>query len=383
MKSDIFKKYIGIFILSVLIIAVYKTFDSIGIVFSYISRFVHLLMPVVSAFAIAFILFPACKKLETSFRSLKLKFVSAHCRGFAITTVYLGALAIVIGFFWILLPMVFRSITELVKQLPFIIENVGKFLTTFEFAGYSMKPLLEKITIYDVMSVFNLGNVREVLQGVAGFSKGIINVFLAIIISVYILSDRAGLLHSADKVFSLIVPSDRKSILKKYANHSFRIMYRYIYCQLLDVVIVFSLSFIALGILGVDYAPVLAMFIGVFNIIPYFGATIACTLAALLTVFTSSISKGIIVAVVLIVLQQLDANIIQPRLVRDTLRVKPFWVLFGVLVGGGLFGMMGIILAVPVIALFKTIFEDICDYHAADMKNAVTEDSPDTKETEK
>ncbi len=383
MKSDLFKKYIGIFILSVLIIAVYKTFDSIGLVFSYIGRFLHLLMPVVAAFAIAFILFPACKKLETSFRSLKIKFISSHCRGFAITTVYLGALAIVIGFFWILLPMVFKSITELVKQLPFIIENVGKFLTSFEFAGYSMKPILEKITIYDVMSVFNLGNVQEVLQGVAGFSKGIINVFLAIIISVYILSDRAGLLQSADKVFSLIVPHDKKSMLKKYINRSFRIMYRYIYCQLLDVVIVFTLSFIALGILGVDYAPVLAMFIGIFNIIPYFGATIACTLAALLTVFTSSLSKGIIVAVVLIVLQQLDANIIQPRLVRDTLKVKPFWVLFGVLVGGGLFGMMGIILAVPLIALFKTIFEDIYDYHATNMKNDKTEYASDTKETEK
>ena len=362
MNKDFIKKYISIFILAVLIIAVYKTFDSIGLVFGYIGKFFALLSPVFWAFAIAFILYPACKKLETVYKNFKLKAISKHSRGFAITTVYIGALAIVTGFFWILLPMVFDSIRELIKQLPHIIEKIGSSLYSFEFAGYSMKSVLDKITIHDVMSVFNLGNVQEVVNSLAGFSKGIINIFLAIIISVYILSDRTSLIRSAEKIFSLIITPRKKAILTKYAHHSFRIMYRYIYCQLLDVVIVFSLAFIALGLLGVNYAPVLAMFIGVFNIIPYFGATIACAFAALLTAFSASITKGIIVAIVLIVLQQLDANLIQPKLVKDTLKVKPFWVLFGVLVGGGLFGMVGIILAVPVMALFKTAFEDIYNY---------------------
>lgn len=374
MKKDVIKKYISIFILAILIIAVYKTFDSIGLVFGYIGRFFGILSPVFLAFAIAFILFPACRKLETSFRGFKFKFISLHSRGLAITTVYLGALAIVVGFFWILLPMVFTSISELLKQLPSIIEKVGSFLYSVEIAGYSMKPILDNITIYDVMSIFNINNVQEVVHSLADFSMGIINIFLSIIISIYILADRTSLLEEADKFFTLVIPRDKKAVLSKYVRHSFAIMYRYIYCQLLDVVIVFTLSFIALGIMGVDYAPVLAMFIGVFNIIPYFGATIACALTALLTALTDSVSAGIIVAVVLIVLQQLDANLIQPKLVKDTLKVKPFWVLFGVLLGGGLFGMIGILLAVPVIALIKIVFEDIYDYYTVS-KN--TSDSKD------
>ncbi len=365
MKHKYITKNISIFILAVLIIAVYKTFDSIGIVFGYIGDFFKLFVPIIGAFAIAFILHPVCNRLENLFRRIKFRTFSSHCRGWAITTVYLAALAIVAGFFSIILPMFFTSITELVQQLPAIIERIGKFLYSFEIGGYTLKPMLDKITINEVMSSFNFDSVQTFVNSLAGLSKGIINIFLVIIISVYILADRVGLMKTAGKLVDLIVPAKSRSILKKYANKTFFIMYRYIYCQIVDVVIVFAMAFIALSILGVKYAPILAVIVGVFNVIPYFGATVACALAALLTVFTASFSKGVIVAVVLIVLQQIDANIIQPRLVRDTLMVKPFWVLCGISIGGGLFGFFGILLAVPVMALCKTLFEDLYDYQMA------------------
>ena len=76
----------------------------------------------------------------------------------------------------------------------------------------------------------------------------------------------------------------------------------------------------------------------------------------------------------LIILQQLDANLIQPKLVKDTLKVKPFWVLVGVLLGGGLFGMIGILLAVPVIALIKIVFEDIYDYYTVGKNTSHSKD---------
>ncbi len=362
MKREAIKKNIGIFILAVMIIAVYKTFDSIGVVFGYIGRFLRLLIPIFTAFAIAFILFPLCRKLEDVYRKLKIKFVSSHTRGFAIATVYIAFLGLTAGFFAVILPMLFESITDLIQNLPQIIEKVRIYLYSLDFSGYTLKPFLDKITIDEIMAVFDLKNVQTFISSVAGFSKGIINVFLAIIISVYILSDRNGLLTTADKIMYITVPNKNRPLILKYIESTFNIMYRYIYCQLIDVVIVFLLVFTALSIMGVRYSLVLALFVGIFNLIPYFGATIACTIAALLTAFTATFSKGILVAVVLIVLQQLDANLIQPRLVRDTLKVKPFWVLCGVTVGGGLFGILGILLAVPVMALFKNIFEDWYSY---------------------
>lgn len=379
MKRDAIKKNIGIFILAVMIIAVYKTFDSIGVVFGYIGRFLKLLVPIFTAFAIAFILFPLCKKLEDVFRRFKIKFVSSHTRGFAIATVYIAFLGLTAGFFAVILPMLFASITDLIQNLPQIIEKVRIYLYSLDFGGYTLKAFLNKITIDEIMAVFDLKNVQTVISSVAGFSKGIINVFLAIIISIYILSDRNGLLTTADKIMYITIPKKNKPLIMKYIESTFNIMYRYIYCQLIDVVIVFLLVFTALSIMGVRYSLVLALFVGVFNLIPYFGATIACTIAALLTAFTATFSKGILVAVVLIVLQQLDANLIQPRLVRDTLKVKPFWVLCGVTVGGGLFGILGILLAVPVMALFKNIFEDWYNYRT-EVKSASNEETKQSEE---
>lgn len=379
MKREHITKNISIFVLAVLIIAVYKTFDSIGVVFGYIGKFFRLLIPVLAAFAIAFILHPVCRRLEDFYRKFKFKLISSHSRGAAIITSYLAVAALVIGFFSVILPILFTSITDLVLRLPGIIENVGKYLYSVEIGGYTLKPFLDKLTINEVMSYFNLENMQTFVSSLAGLSKGIVNVFLAIIISVYILADRVGLLDTADKLMSLALPEKNKAVFLKYVNRTFSIMYKYAHCQLIDVIIVFALAFVALTVLGVDYALVLAMFVGIFNLIPYFGATIACTLTALLTAFTESFSKGILVAVVLIVFQQIDANLIQPKLVRDTLKVKPFWVLCGVAVGGGLFGIIGILLAVPVMALFKTIFEDFYDYRMSlksndsDTKNKASE----------
>lgn len=373
MKKEDITKNISIFILAVLIIAVYKTFDSLGFVFENIFSFLKLCIPVVGALVIAFILHPICKKMEDFLRKCKKPFLTKHCRGISITSTYLAALAIMAGFFAVILPMIFKSVTELVQQLPSIAAKFIKTLYSINYGGLSLKTFIDKITIYDVISAFNLDNVQSFMQSVAGFSKGIFNVVLSIIISVYILADRAGLLETADKIATLIIPKKTKPFLTKYTNHTFSIMYRYVYCQLIDALIVTVMSFIALSILGVKYAPILALFIGVFNLIPYFGATIACALSALLTVFTATLSKGIAVAVILIILQQVDANIIQPRIVRDTLKVKPFWVLCSVLIGGGLFGMVGVLLAVPVAALIKTIFDDYYDYHIANSKEEAHE----------
>ena len=105
----------------------------------------------------------------------------------------------------------------------------------------------------------------------------------------------------------------------------------------------------------------MALITGLFNLIPYFGAITATVLAGLITAFTKNFTSGLIVVAVLIVLQQLDANFIQPKLLSGSLNVRPFWVIMGILIGGGLFGFIGIFLAVPLIAMLRIIALDILE----------------------
>ena len=115
----------------------------------------------------------------------------------------------------------------------------------------------------------------------------------------------------------------------------------------------------------VKYAPLLGFFIGFFNMIPYIGAIIAVGISAIITLITGGVSQAIWMLIVTIILQQIDANIINPKIIGQSLKISPLLVIFAVTVGGAYFGILGMFLAVPVIAVVRIIVEDYIDYKIA------------------
>ena len=115
-------------------------------------------------------------------------------------------------------------------------------------------------------------------------------------------------------------------------------------------------------IMGIKYAPLLGFFIGLFNMIPYIGAIIAVAISALVTLITGGLSQTIWMLIVVIILQQIDANIINPRIVGQSLKISPLLVIFAVTVGGAYFGILGMFLAVPIVAVLKILVEDYINY---------------------
>ena len=149
--------------------------------------------------------------------------------------------------------------------------------------------------------------------------------------------------------------------MDKYFNNSNEIFFKFIASQFLDAVVVGVLVTIALSIMGIKYAPLLGFFIGLFNMIPYVGAIIAVAISAIITLITGGVSQTIWMLIVVIVLQQIDANIINPNIIGQSLKVSPLLVIFAITVGGAYFGMLGMFLAVPVIAIVKIVIEDYID----------------------
>lgn len=103
------------------------------------------------------------------------------------------------------------------------------------------------------------------------------------------------------------------------------------------------------------------MFIGLFNIIPYFGAIIAIVIAVVITLFTGGINQALIMAITVIILQQIDSNIINPKILGDGLKISPVLVIFAVTVGGEFFGIIGMFLSVPIVAIIKVLIMDFID----------------------
>lgn len=377
MKFSEFKRYFQIFVLAVAVIAVYKTFDNLGGIFSAVGSFLSLLSPIVFAFGIAFLLYPLCVKCEKLILNRFPEFFKKRARLVSVLCVYIFVFLILGGIIYMMLPALVASITDFIKMIPQFIENAVKMLNKSQYINIDLSKIDKFIDFQKFLQESGWLDMGVYTSKIVSISTDFINIILSIITSVYILLDRKSLADVCRTIGRLFPGKgkDRYRFLKKYGKKAIDFSYKYMYCVLLDALIVFVLSLVILLIMRVEYAVVLSLMIGIFNVVPYFGAILAGIIAVLITIMTANLSTAIILGVAIFILQQIDCNIIQPHLVKESLDVKPFWVLVGILIGGGIFGIWGIILAVPVMAVLKTIIFDYVEYKSESKDEALKFDS--------
>ena len=367
------KKYLGLFVFGIILIAIYKTFDNFGYIVDWAKNFFSLLTPFIIGGCIAYLLYRPCGKLEELFMKTKVGFISKYRRGFAVVSIYLIFFAAVTLLLFAIIPALARSVKDFVEQLPNIIQGLFDWLNSFGIYEFNSASVLRFFNEYilsadKLFSSFSFDNVNRYAKGVMSVGSTLFDVLLGLVISIYLLLDRKNLKTGFLRIVRQIIPQKHRTGWGKNLAKINRFIHQYISCQLLDALIVFVLSFVALALLRVKYAILLAVIMGSFNLIPYFGAIIATALAAVVTIFTQGFATGLIVAIVLIILQQIDANIIQPRLVADSLGLAPVWVILAIVLGGGLFGFFGIFLAVPVFALLREMLDDALRVREAEKK---------------
>lgn len=359
MKGRVQKNYIAVFIIGVLLIAVYKTFDNFGVILDYFKKLLKILEPFGWGFAFALLLYPFCMKFEKLFCKCGWKFVKKNRRGLAVALNFVAVIGILAAIIYFMIPPLVKNIGDFIYQVPTLIERMTDYINSFNIVKIDLEYLEKLLSVDNLMKYVKFESINQYASGVMGFSTAFVNVFMGLIISIYVLLDRDRLKNIAKRILKIAMRDKTYNIVSRYAKMAADFVYKYLYCLLIDAVVVFILSFIVLTVLRVKYAHIFALMIGSFNLIPYFGAIIATVLTAIITCFTASFMKGVWVAIALIILQQADANIIQPNLVNNSFSIRPFWVIFAILVGGGFFGVPGILLAVPIAALIKTL---LCEY---------------------
>lgn len=366
MKFSELKKYFGLFILAVAVIIVYKTFDNLGDIFTAIRNFIGLLTPFVIGAAIAFVLSTPCQKLETLLKRTKIGAFKKYRRGFSILFVYVALIFLITFIMVIIIPQLISSITVFGEQIPSMAESLNNWIASLPFvqnSGVDISKFLSEnlLTVDRFVNMFDLNNLDKYVKSVANFGSTLFDVFMGIIISIYMLAGRKNIKRAFLRFCRAYMPKKHMSRITSYTKMIADFIKRYIGCQVLDSCIVFMLCLIVLTIMRTEYASVIALMIGAFNLIPYFGAIVAVFISALITLVTSGFMNAIVLVVVLIIVQQLDANLIQPRLVASSLAIKPLLVIFGVIIGGGLFGVLGMFIGVPAVALISNIVTDLVD----------------------
>ena len=221
-----------------------------------------------------------------------------------------------------------------------------------------IKSIISNLQNIDISQFFKIESITGYAKGVIDFAGIIFDLFVTIIVSIYLLLERTEILNFAKKLISSIFKSNVTKKINNYFRKTNEIFYKFIYSQVLDAFIIGILISIALSIMNVKYAVLLGLMIGIFNIIPYFGAIVASVIAIIITIFTGGFGQAVIMAIVVIILQQIDANIINPKIVGSSLKLSPILIIFAVTVGGAYFGILGMFLSVPIVAIIKILVLD-------------------------
>ena len=360
------KKWLYWFFLGVAIIIVYKTLDNFGNITNSIGTFLGIISPFLVGIFIAYLLYVPCKKIEDALKKVKLKIISKNARGLSILLVYLIALLLIIILINVILPVVFESVSDLINNIQgyydTAINNFNNLPEDSVLKSQFVKEMIDEVKNINIKQYITPDKIFDYLINAISAVTGIFEIFVALIVSIYILADRAKLIGFLKRLASAIFKEETYKNIDKYFNNSNEIFFKFIASQFLDAVVVGILVTIAMSLMGIKYAPLLGFFIGLFNMIPYIGAIIAVVISALVTLITGGLSQAIWMLVVVIILQQIDANIINPRIVGQSLKISPLLVIFAVTVGGAYFGILGMFLAVPIIAVLKILVEDYINY---------------------
>lgn len=365
-KNNIWGKWLYWFIFAVAVITVYKTLDNFKDITNWIKGIIGVLMPFIVGILLAYLFYLPCKKIEKTYQKSKIKIVKKKSRALSILTVYLIVLIIIIIAMNFIIPTLATSITDLANNI------VGYYNTTIaNFENIPEDSFLRKIDINKIADILsnikiedfiNFDTITQYAKGALGIANGILDFFISLIVSVYILLERTQILAFMKKLANAIFKEKTYKAIGKYFNNTNEIFFKFLSSQLLDGFIVGILTSIAMLILDVKYAILLGFLIGLSNLIPYFGAIVGVGVSIIITIFTGGIPKAIWLAIIVIILQQIDANIINPKIVGNSLQISPLLVIFAVTIGGAYFGILGMFLAVPVFTVLKVIIEDYIDY---------------------
>ena len=365
--------YLIFFLIGVGLIAVYKTFDNFNLIVGFIFKILNILSPFIAALVIAFLLFAPSSFLEKLLLNLARKkdnkFLNKHSRLISVLITYIVVFALISALVIFAVPNIINALSGFVKSLPDYVDRLNDLAAPF----FEEDGLLKDV---DIPKSFNqvyteylqpyvtpdniLNSVKNILfKGVLGFTTSLIDMLMALIVSIYMLLSRESLLRTIRTFFKLFLKEKTVKTVGSYGRRSSAIFYQFLYSQAIDALVVGVLMSIGCAIAGAPNPILLGFLIGLLNMIPYFGAIIGGVGVALITLLSVGPYQALFLGIYIIVMQQIDANLIQPKIVGETVGIKPIYVLLSITLGGGLFGVAGIFLGVPAMGIIQMLFRDV------------------------
>ena len=371
MKIDWNKKYTTIamyvFLVVVSCLFVFLTISNFDSIRSWWNKFVTMMHPfiigVVLAYLLNFIL-NLYERVLFSYKPFNLMSPKVK-RGLGILCAYISALMLIMLFFAFVLPQVIDSINGLISSIPKYLSNISVYATEISNKIYVPQEQMDLLVtaINDSVNsiIAFIANLLPIIIDKAfSVTSSILNIIMGIIISIYILIDKERFAALSKKIAYAILDKQRVIKLIDFIKYSENIFSRFIGGKILDSAIIGVLTFIILVIAKIPYTVLIAVVIGVTNVIPVFGPFIGAIPCVIILFFIDP-SKALWFILIIIIIQQIDGNIIGPYILGDSVGVSAFWILFSVLIFSKMFGIVGMVIGVPIFAVFYSLIKTIVE----------------------
>ncbi len=376
MKNNNFKKYfyagVTLFSTLALCIVLYFTLSRIPDIYAGFKVFISAAMPLIYGAIFAYLLYPVCIFFEKVFKKVfskvkKRKIANGLTRGISIFLSIAFGIGVVAIILYMVIPQLYESIMKIINSAPTYIDRISHFVDGFLKDNTELRTTVNNaINEYtsDITKLLTnwssqIGTVvKSIGDGVLSVAIVTKNIFIGIIVAIYLLADRHQFKIGLKRFIELVFSKKMSRVVKDEVEFANNVVLNFISGRILDSAIIGILCYILMVILRLPFPLLIAVLVGVTNIIPFFGPFIGGIPAGLLILIEDP-WKCLVFVIMIVILQQLDGNIIGPRILGDSIGLSSFWVLFSMLIFGGLFGLTGMIAGVPVFAIIYDIIKKI------------------------
>lgn len=378
-KNSAYGKYFCQFLViaaGICLFFVLYRFDSISLAFN---KIVHILQPIIIGLVFAYLINPVVRYWERKFLKLFSKMdknkkvirkPGVVSRGLGITIALFMTISIIIGLILIVVPELVNSITGLIKDAPANLDQfniwIEGIMTEYGIdnegissAIYDLTEYIKKWLTTDFTELINKIAV-PLTSGIVNFLGVLFDCLIGIIVSVYVLAGKERFSRMFKKMFYAFFSREKADGIIESFRMSDRVFGGFISGKIIDSLIIGLVCFIFMNIADMPYIVIVSVIVGVTNVIPFFGPYIGGVPSVILILIVNPL-KGVYFIIFIIILQQFDGNILGPKILGETTGLTAFWVVFAIILGGGLFGMLGLLAGVPAFAVIYGFVKESVD----------------------
>lgn len=361
-------------------IAFYLLLNNLGYFLGRIGIFINILSPFAGGIVIAYILDPMVK-----FFYARLFKEKKSTRGFAILLAYAVAILLLMLLAWLVVPQIVNSIGMLFTNFPSYIQGVQEMLLYVQSEyGIDLQQATKMLDDSEAMvkEIYAMATnaMPQIVASIGSVASNFVAIFTSIAASIYMLADKNHLLHQLRTLAHAFLPEKVASNTLRichYANVNFT---GFFVGKIIDSAIIGVITFVAMTILRLDFAVLISVFIGITNIIPVFGPFIGAIPSVFILLLIDPL-QAVIFCVLILIIQQLDGNFIGPKILGSSIGISALWILFSIVVGGDLFGIVGMVVGVPVFATLYGLAQEFVHY-ALDKRGIDSDGNPVEHEAE-